>query len=114
MSHESSCLRRAFPLASARARFGELDRARAALQAGLAPDPTFTIRRWHAGLRVPHYSIRADVRRCFDRSGTHFEDHVERRLGRAAEALEARFGRDLTQSAFTRLGAEPQAHFLRE
>jgi len=60
------------------------------------------------------YSIRADAHRCSDRSGTHFEDHVERRLGRAAEALEARFSRDLTQSAFTRLGTEPQAHFLRE
>jgi hypothetical protein len=60
------------------------------------------------------YSIRADAHCCSDRSGTHFEDHIERRLGRAAEAPEARFSRDLTQSAFTRLGAEPQAHFLRE
>ncbi len=34
--------------------------------------------------------------RCSDRSRTHFEDHVERRLGRTAEALEARFSRDLT------------------
>ena len=60
------------------------------------------------------YSIRADAHCCSDRSGTHFEDHIERCLGRAAEAPEARFSRDLTQSAFTRLGAEPQAHFLRE
>ena len=41
-------------------------------------------------------SIRADAHRCSDRSRTHFEDHVERRLGRTAEALEARFSRDLT------------------
>src|SRR3954467_12000504 len=49
-----------------------------------------------------------------DRSRTHFEDHVERRLGGAAEAPEARFSRHLTQSAFTGLCAEPQAHFLRQ
>src|SRR3954454_24289952 len=58
-------------------------------------------------------SIRTDAHRCSDRS-THFEDHVERRLGRAAKATEARFSRDLTQSAFTRLRTEPQPHFLRE
>ena len=51
---------------------------------------------------------------CPDRSGTHFKDHVERRLGRAAEALEARFSRDLTQPAFARLRAEPQTDFLGE
>jgi len=66
-----------------------------------------------SGSRIS-YSIRADAYRCSDRSGTHFEDHVERRLGRAAEAPEARFSRDLAQSAFSRLGTEPQAHFLRE
>jgi TolB-like protein/class 3 adenylate cyclase len=35
-----------FHLASALARLGELDQARAAVPAGLALDPTFTIRRW--------------------------------------------------------------------
>jgi tetratricopeptide (TPR) repeat protein len=35
-----------FHLAAALARLGELDQARAAVQAGLALDPTFTIRRW--------------------------------------------------------------------
>jgi TolB-like protein/tetratricopeptide (TPR) repeat protein len=35
-----------FYLAAALARLGELDQARAAVQAGLALDPTFTIRRW--------------------------------------------------------------------
>src|SRR5258707_5845856 len=59
-------------------------------------------------------SVRTDAHRYSDRSRTHFEDHVERRLSRAAEAPEARFSRDLTQSAFTRLRTEPQAHFLRE
>jgi hypothetical protein len=59
-------------------------------------------------------SVRAYAHRCPDQSGTHFEDHVERRLSRAAEAHEARFSRDLTQSAFPRLGTEAQAHFLRE
>lgn len=35
-----------FHLAAALARLGELDQARAAVEAGLALDPTFTIRRW--------------------------------------------------------------------
>ena len=67
-----------------------------------------------AGRRTSYNSIRTDAHRRSDRSRTHFEDHVERRLGRAAEPLEARFSRDLAQSAFSRLSTEPQGHFLRE
>ncbi len=37
-----------FHLAAALARLGELDQARSPVQAGLALDPTFTIRRWRA------------------------------------------------------------------
>jgi hypothetical protein len=69
----------------------------------------------NAGLWEPHLLQHPGcAHRSSDQSRTHFEDHVERRLGRAAEALEACFSRDLTQSAFTRLGTEPQANFLRE
>ena len=39
-----------FFLASALALLGRLDEARAAVQAGLALDPTFTVRRYRAGL----------------------------------------------------------------
>ena len=39
-----------FFLASALALFGRLDEARAAVHAGLALDPTFTLRRYRSGL----------------------------------------------------------------
>src|SRR5882757_1707945 len=55
-----------------------------------------------------------DAHRCSDRSRTYFEYHVERRLSGAAEAPESRFSRDLAQSAFPRLGTEPQGHLLRQ
>src|SRR3977135_2107028 len=64
------------------------------LQPGLSPRGNVT-GLVGSGSRIS-CSIRADAHRCSDRSRTHFEDHVERRLGRTAEAPEARFSRDLT------------------
>ena len=41
-----------FNLAAALARLGELEQAEAAVQAGLAFDPTFTIRRWRGSFKA--------------------------------------------------------------
>jgi hypothetical protein len=44
---------------------------------------------------------------CKNSGCMHLEDHIERCLGRPPEALEARFGCDLAQSAFACLRTEP-------
>jgi hypothetical protein len=69
---------------------------------------------WMCSVSPVSRSIRTDAHRYSDRSRTRLEDHVKRRLDRAAEAAEARFCHHLTQSAFTSLRTEPQARFLRE
>jgi len=45
---------------------------------------------------------------------TTFEHQVERRLGCTMKAGEARFLRDLRESAFSRLGSKPSAYLLRQ
>src|SRR3954466_14956966 len=45
-------------------------------------------------------------------SGTRLQDHVERRLGRAAHAAEAGLLEHLAQLGLARLRAERQAHLL--
>src|ERR1700681_4573191 len=46
-------------------------------------------------------------------SGSRFENHVERRLGGAAEFREAAAPHDILQVAFARLRAEARGAFLR-
>jgi hypothetical protein len=77
------------------------------------PDVAALIRATSSAYTIPAGFADRNVRvESNHRSGTHFEDHVEGRLRRAAKSLEARFERDLAQSAFSGLGAETQGHFL--
>ena len=55
-----------FFLASALALLGQIDEARAAAQAGLALDPTFTIRRFRAGVSSDHPAYLAGRERMYD------------------------------------------------
>jgi hypothetical protein len=52
--------------------------------------------------------------KCWRRLRTHFKDHVERRLGCTAEALETGLSRDLPQPTLAGLRAEPKGDFLRQ
>jgi hypothetical protein len=51
---------------------------------------------------LPGYRFAHPGDPCYS-SSVRLEDHIEGRLGGAAEALETRFSRNLAQSAFPRL-----------
>jgi tetratricopeptide (TPR) repeat protein len=55
-----------FILAAALARLGELDQARAVVQAGLALDPSFTIRRFRARVLSHHPAYLAGRERTYE------------------------------------------------